>query len=254
MKLASAPAVFLSFVLTAAALAQSAPSSAAPSQASPPAAMPEQPSSSLVIAAQQQAAATAAANPETANKRVTTSLYAIALPEPRKFQKHDLVQIIVREASQAKSSQNLDIKKDYSLDAKVKAWPDFNLEDLLNFQLYAGRTVMLPEMNIEAEKEFKGDGDYGRKDDLTARLTAEVIEVLPNGNLIIEARTDIKVDKEHATMKVTGICRPDDVSPANSVLSSQIHDLKIEKMHTGELKNASKKGIVAKVLEALFAF
>ena len=55
-------------------------------------------------------------------------------------------------------------------------------------------------------------------------------------------------------MKVTGICRPDDISAANTVLSNQVHDLMIEKIHKGELRESSKKGIIAKVLETVFAF
>lgn len=182
------------------------------------------------------------------------SLFAVAAPEARVYKVHDLVQIVIRETSKATSSQELEAKKDYSLDAKIPDWPDFRLEDLLNFQIAAGSTVVDPKVKVEAGKEFKGEGDYERKDDLTARLSAEVIEVLPNGNLILEARTFIKTDKEEATLKVTGMCRPEDVTAANTVQSQQIHDLKVEKLHEGELKEASKKGIIAKVLDKIFAF
>jgi len=89
---------------------------------------------------------------------------------------------------------------------------------------------------------------------MTDRLTAEIISVLPNGNLILEARTFIKTDEEESMMKVTGVCRPEDISTANSILSNLIHDLRIEKMHTGELKKVNEKGIISRVLEAIFAF
>ena len=47
---------------------------------------------------------------------------------------------------------------------------------------------------------------------------------------------------------------PESVSPANSVLSHNLHDLKIEKINTGELKKANQKGFIAKILDAVFAF
>ena len=53
---------------------------------------------------------------------------------------------------------------------------------------------------------------------------------------------------------MTGICRPEDVSPANTILSNQIHDLEVEKIHKGELKKANEKGIISKFLDFLFAF
>jgi flagellar L-ring protein FlgH len=183
-----------------------------------------------------------------------TSMFAVQPPEPRMFREHDLVQIIIRETSKATSSQETEAKKDYSLDIGIPDWPAFQLQDLLQFQLQAGSTTDDPKVKVESNKEFKGEGDYERKDDLTARLTAEVIEVLPNGNLILEARTFIKTDGEEATLKVTGICRPEDVTAANTVQSQQIHDLKVEKMHKGQLKDASKKGLIAKVLDTVFAF
>ena len=182
------------------------------------------------------------------------SLFAVAAPKVRTFHKHDLVQIIVQETSRAKSSQELDSEKDYRLKGEIKAWPDFRVNELLQLMIMAGRTTNLPKLEVRGTKDFEGEGEYERRDDLTARLTAEVIEVLPNGHLVLEARTYIKTDEEEATMKLTGICRAEDVSPANTVLSSQIHDLEIEKMHKGELKNAAQKGFLAKVLDFIIAF
>ena len=78
--------------------------------------------------------------------------------------------------------------------------------------------------------------------------------LLPNGNLVLEARTHIKTDREEQIMKVTGVCRPQDVTASNTVLSNQIHNLRIEKMHKGELPRSTEKGIIAKALETIFAF
>lgn len=182
------------------------------------------------------------------------SLFAIAPPEPRTFQVHDLVQIVVRETSKASSKQKLDAEKDYNINAAIKAWPDIRLSDLADLQMFAGRTADLPKVDVGASKEFGGEGKYERSDDFTARITAEVVEILPNGNLVLEASTFIKTDQEEATLKVTGICRPEDVTNANTVLSNQIHDLRLVKEHKGELKKSSEKGIIAKVLDAIFAF
>jgi flagellar L-ring protein FlgH len=179
------------------------------------------------------------------------SMFAIAPPAPRRFELHDLVQIIVRESSQAKSESELETDKESKINGKIPKWT--NLGDLLDLQLTTGGEPT-PAWQVEFEKEFTGEGDYERKDDLTMRLTAEIIEVLPNGNLVLEARTHIKTDDEEQTMKVTGICRPEDITAANSILSNQIHDLIVEKMHQGELREASKKGIISKVLETIFAF
>jgi flagellar L-ring protein FlgH len=220
--------------------------------AQPPMPNDQSPSSSLMVTTPVQLPAVTTNDPPHGLR--ATSMFAIAPPQPRKFQVHDLVQVIVRETSQATSSQDLETKKDFSMDGAIGAWPNFTLADLLQLQLEAGTTDNLPALQIDFTKDFKGEADYERKDDLTGRLTAEIIEVLPNGNLVLEARTHIKTDKEEQTMKATGICRPADITAANTILSNQLHDLSIEKMNRGELRDAGEKGIISKVLETVFAF
>jgi len=182
------------------------------------------------------------------------SMFAVAPPKPREFEKHDLVQIVVRETSNAKSSQTLETEKEYSIKGRIAQWPDFNLVELLQLQLMQGSGDNKPQLDLSVDKDFEGDGEYERKDDFTARLTAEVIDILPNGNLVLEARTFIKTDQETQTIKVTGICRPEDVSAANTIFSSQLHDLNVEKNHEGELRKSSEKGIIAQILDTIFAF
>ncbi|MDY7109397.1 MAG: flagellar basal body L-ring protein FlgH [Planctomycetota bacterium] len=211
------------------------------------------PTSSLMAQSADRAASAAVVDGEY-HALQAQSLFAIAPPEPREFSPHDLVQIIVQESSKAESTHETEAKKDYQLDGKVSAWPDLNLQELLNLRLFAGRATGLPEVGVDFAKDFKGDAEYKREDEFTTRLTAEVIEVLPNGNLILESRTYIQTDEEEAAIKVTGICRPEDVSAANTVYSHQMHDLKIRKMHKGELKRTNEKGIIAKILDTLFAF
>lgn len=183
-----------------------------------------------------------------------SSLFVVPPPRPREFALHDLVQIVVQETSNARSRAKLDTEKEYALKGKIAKWPHLDIMDLLNLQLRQGSGDNVPEVDLSFDKEFEGKGDYERRDDLTARLTAEVIEILPNGHLVLEARTSIRNDQENLILKVTGICRPQDVTAANTILSNQLHDLVIDKVHTGELRRASEKGLIAKVFDALFAF
>jgi len=182
------------------------------------------------------------------------SLFAVRSPEERHFGKHDLIQIIVREASRAKTGQMLDTKKDYTLAAEV-AWANFSFDAFgqPGVATSSGQHDA-PVFEAIGKKKLKGEGDYDRSDEFVTRMTAEVIEVLPNGNLVLEARTTITNDKEATCIKLTGMCRPEDITSGNTVLSNQIHDLKIEKMNTGFVKDAADKGILAQILDAIFAF
>lgn len=182
------------------------------------------------------------------------SLFAVPDAKPRVFRKHDLVQIVVREQTRTESSQELETEKQYDLDGSINAWPSLDLADLLELRLAAGTTSPLPAVDVSLGKQFEGEGEYSREDDFSTRITAEVLDVLPNGNLVLEARTEIQTDEEISKIKVTGVCRGEDVSAANTVLSTQMHDLKISKMHEGELRDANKRGLIPRVLDFLFAF
>ncbi len=251
----------------AAAPAPAAPSSAAPSSAAPssialpPTGEPDQPSVGPVIRTDASLLSVALARPATYAKRPVLpgtmeamSLFAVQSPEERQFARHDLIQIIVREQSRAKSGQTLDTKKDYTLAAEV-AWANFNFEAFGEPGVSTNSgTHDAPVFEAVGRKKLKGEGDYDRTDEFTTRMTAEVVEVLPNGNLVLEARTTITSDKESTCIKLTGICRPEDITAGNTVLSNQVHDLKVEKMNTGFVKDAADKGVLAQVLDAVFAF
>jgi flagellar L-ring protein precursor FlgH len=183
------------------------------------------------------------------------SMFAVEPAEARIFHEHDLIEIIVRENSAARSKHELETDKDMGINGGVSQWPTISLWGLANGTVIGrGDTDNLPLVDVDFRKSFAGEGEYKRSDEFTARLSAEVIEILPNGNLILESRTVIKNDQEVSTVTVTGICRPEDVTPVNTILSTQLHDLRIEKTNEGELKKANTKGIFTEILEFLFAF
>jgi flagellar L-ring protein precursor FlgH len=217
-----------------------------------PAAVAPAATSSLLVQAQTNAVSDGPGAEPHALRAV--SMFAISPAESRIFHAHDLIQIIVRESTAARSKHELETEKDVNFKGAVNQWPDLQLSNLLNGWVRAGTTDQLPQVDLEFTKDFQGDGEYERRDDFTARLTSEVLQILPNGNLILESRTQMDQDGESFTLKVTGTCRPQDVTPANTILSSQLHDLKVEKITSGELTNANEKGLFTKIIDFLFAF
>ena len=80
----------------------------------------------------------------------------------------------------------------------------------------------------------------------------EVAQVLPNGNLILEARSVTEVDGERSAIVVRGRCRAEDVSQLNTVYSTQLHDLEVTQHSGGELRRASSKPWITRLLESVF--
>ncbi len=182
------------------------------------------------------------------------SYLAVAVPEPRKFLVHDLVTIIVRESSAATSEGELNTEKSVEVEGQAEAFID--LRDLLgDLQVKpAALSAGVPRVSVGFDNEFEGEGDYERRDEVVTRLTAQVVDVKPNGVLALEARTHIHNDNEQVTITVTGYVRAEDVTADNAVLSTQMFDLRVSKQHKGEIRNASKKGVLTKAMDFLFNF
>ena len=143
-----------------------------------------------------------------------------------------------------------------NLDAKVDAFVRFSLA---NFALKSnggptGGGTGNPEIKTEAKRDFTGTGTVQRTDTFTARITAEVLDVKPNGTLVLQARQHIKTDEEEQLMVLSGVCRVEDVTPDNTVLSSQIFDKEMSKTHKGAVNDSTKRGWVPKLLDAVNPF
>lgn len=199
----------------------------------------------------------AAAGPATqasaAEELQGVSLFAVVPPKPKTFAKHDLIEIIINEVSAAKLEQTLDAKKDYNFDAELSKFP--SIRHLLEFQLDQGDPSSLPVgVGLKSKNKFKGDGELERKDSLTARVTAEVIDVKPNGTLVLEARKNREQDQETYTLVLSGVCRGEDVTRQNTIQSSQLANLDVKVQSSGQVTDAGKKGLIPRIFEAIFNF
>ncbi len=180
------------------------------------------------------------------------SVMAIKPPRPREFKMHDLVTIIIDETSRQEAEQSLKTDKKYdnssTLNAILDPW------ELLEARLRGGKTTDLTLLDIANKNKFDGKGNYEREDRFQMKIQAEIIDVKPNGVLVLEARKYINKNGETQETVLGGICRQDDVTQSNTVFSSQLANLTIDSKNTGQVDKAGKKGLIPRVLDTLFAF
>jgi flagellar L-ring protein precursor FlgH len=180
------------------------------------------------------------------------SLMLITPPEPRQYNVHDLVTIIVEETSRATSSESLETEKESSADGSVNALIDPLA--LLELQLRQGNLSNEALISTDLGNEFEGEGDYERTDRLSTRVTAEVIDIKPNGTLVLQARKRIEHNGETQEYVLSGLVRQEDVTTANTVLSTQVADLMVTITNEGELRGAASKGWITRLFEGVFDF
>jgi flagellar L-ring protein FlgH len=179
------------------------------------------------------------------------SFFAVPEPEPRVIKKHDLVTVIIREESEFKSEGQTETKKEAALEARIDEFVKLNLKE---FTLSSDGLSNPLVIRGSGNREFNGEGSVDRSDSFTARVTVEVLDVKPNGNLVLQGRKSIVTDDEVQKFLITGTCRAEDVSADNTVLSTQLKDFDLRKTHKGNVRNATQKGWAGKLLDALNPF
>ena len=113
-----------------------------------------------------------------------------------------------------------------------------------------------PENSISMsyKSDFSGDGTYDSKRGVFLTLTAMIVEVLDNGNLVLEGKREVEVNKEKYTLKLTGIARPIDIATNNTINSSQMSNVNFGLEGKGWLTRAGKKGWFNRLHDMLWPF
>jgi len=193
------------------------------------------------------------AGPDPGRARISqVSFMAVPEPEPKNLKKHDLVTIIVREETEYTSDGSTDLKKQADFEAKLEQWIKLKLS---NAEIEGGgEGDTPPAIKFSGARNFKGEATVDRSDSLTTRIAAEVVDVKPNGTFAIQASKRIKHDEEETEYVLTGVCRAGDLSPDNTILSTNIHNLSIETTHKGAVRDTTKRGLVPKLLDFINPF
>jgi flagellar L-ring protein precursor FlgH len=144
---------------------------------------------------------------------------------------------------------------DYELTNLFGMNKDFNLHNVFGLKdLYKGSNVFEPVVKSSAKSEFKGEGDTNREGSLIATITAKVVEVLPNGNLVLEARKELTINNEKQILVLTGIARPEDISSDNTILSSKISDAQVYYVGDGVVQDKQGTGWFIRFLDKIWPF
>jgi flagellar L-ring protein precursor FlgH len=149
----------------------------------------------------------------------------------------DIVTVVIVE--EAKASNMNSAKKDKNLEVTTKA---------------SGALDFLPKVGAKGESKFKRGGAVTRAGSLQAKVTAQVISVLPNGNLRIEGERKVKIDSEEETIYVSGIARPDDIQAQNVIMSTYLAEAKIEYKGAVSLSSKEKPNVGVRVLQKLIGW
>jgi len=130
---------------------------------------------------------------------------------------------------------------------------------LLGFETQAAR--ILPNaldpsnaLNVGNQSSTSGDGKIDRKEAISILVAGVITQILPNGNLVVFGRQEIKVNAELREVMVTGIVRPEDIDYTNTISHEKIAELRVAYGGRGTLSDIQQPRWGTQIIDVIFPF
>ena len=194
--------------------------------------------------------------PRESNARPRNPVYdryswiSIPAPRPKAYRPGDLITIIVRERRKFEADADLQSRKGYKLETELDAFLKLTGGGLGSAAFQRGK----PNIDYEIDHTLRSTGDTSREDRLTTRLSAIIVDVKPNGLLVLAGRAKITHDDEVSAITFTGTCRKEDVTANNTILSTQIADKEVVVTNQGAMRAVSTRGWVHRLVDLIKPF
>ena len=170
---------------------------------------------------------------------------------PRKLKLHDVVTVVVKENSNYLAEGSVDRRKNGLYEAVLKDW----------VKLASGLTLKPaeqadgdPKASGTIQQTYRSDSELELRSRIEFRIAASVVDIRPNGNLVLEAHNTFRQDNEIVDASLSGIIRPEDVLPDNTVLSEDIVELNVYKRSKGHVRDGYRRGWMTRVIDVINPF
>jgi flagellar L-ring protein FlgH len=167
-----------------------------------------------------------------------TSWVYQAIDPPKPIKLNDLVTVIVLETSQFQSKADLNRRKQAQLNAQLKDWVKL---DGLNIQP-APQSSGDEAVNGTLQSQYRSNNELGTTDLIKFSIQARVVDIRPNGHLVLEAHQKVRNNDEQSDQFLSGIVRPEDILPNNTILSEKVAELQIHKREKGSVRDGYRRG------------
>lgn len=199
--------------------------------------------------------------PDVVPKLVTGSIFAngqdlfgdLRSYQPSEIKVGDLITVLLNETTQASRTSAMSTSRESSNDvigANQRDTIGASVIDVIG----SGATFFSDLNTAGANITSEGSGTAGQQASLTGSISAMVVEVLSNGNLVIIGEKQLALTEGTEFIRIKGIIRPADIQPDNTILSQRIAHAQIAYRGTGSLASASKPSWGNRLLYKIWPF
>lgn len=168
---------------------------------------------------------------------------------PRQIKLHDIITVVVDEKSETVLGSTFNRQRNNTLKAELKEFIRIgktgNLENAADNQ---------PSIDANLMGQMRNTGQVVEQEGIRYRIAATVVNVLPNGNVVIEARKRIRSDRDSWEFTLTGVIDSLSIRRDNTALSENIANLQITKDRSGKVFDSTKRHWGIRIYDVIWPF
>ncbi len=169
---------------------------------------------------------------------------------PRELDKHDIITVIVDYRTVFLSEGDAESRKVANLTAILADWLRFDGKNLEPAPQSNGD----PTISGNLTSQYRTESDIELRDTLSFRIAAKIVDIRPNGNLVLEAHQTITNNEEVWDISLTGITRRESIQADRTVESSAITELRIVKNEQGQVRDGYARGWAKRFMDKIRFF
>lgn len=170
---------------------------------------------------------------------------------PKELRIHDLLTIRVDELSRMTSEGGVQRRKNTLYDAILSNWI---ILDGLRWVKPSPQSNGDPRVTGQTTQTYRAQSEMDTRESLSFNITAEIVDVRPNGTMVVEAHKRVRVNNDVWEYSLSGVCRKEDIGPDNVVLSRNLSDLNVFKRERGHVRDGYRRGWFTRWLDELQPF
>ena len=159
--------------------------------------------------------------------------------------KGDIVTILIVEKNNAQRARNTDTSKTQNAAVNV---------DQFFFKGVGTVAGATPKLGYDSKRGYSGGGTVSDSGQVSATLAVQVVEVLPTGNLMLQGSKEVTISGETQTVTISGIARPKDILPDNTILSTNMAEARVHITGRGPLEDAQRRTLTSRLLDSFNLF
>jgi flagellar L-ring protein precursor FlgH len=158
----------------------------------------------------------------------------------------DIITVNIEIDDKAELSNSSDRTREASTSAGLTNF--FGLEDAIGDALGINPANMV---TADAESEHRGEGAINREEKIELTIAAVIVDRLPNGNLVLAGRQEVRINGELRELTVSGVIRPEDVTARNTINHTQIAEARISYGGRGQISAVQRPNWGQRIGDAL---